>query len=54
MNIEQFTLEDFVAELRKNSSNDIEFARRVAAACCNLVERKADPLAAIRTVFRTH
>ncbi len=54
MDIEQVTLEDLVAELRKNSANDIEFAQRVAAACCHLVERKADPPAAIRAVFRTH
>jgi hypothetical protein len=46
------TLETLVAELRANADTDIEFAQRVAMACCALVETKVDAVAAIRATFR--
>ena len=46
------TLEALVAELRANADTDIEFAQRVAMACCALIESKVDPVAAIRATFR--
>jgi len=46
------TLRDLVAELRKNSSNDIVFAQRVALICCRLVKHDQASLAAIQMVFK--
>lgn len=46
------TLSDLVAELRKNSSNDIDFAQRVALACCTLVKHDQASPAVIQTVFK--
>ena len=45
-------LEELVVALRTNAADDLAFAQRVALVCCTLIEQKADPLAAIRTVFR--
>ncbi len=46
------SLEDLLAEFRSHSLDDVEFAQRVAIACCLLIERNLDPVAAIRVVFR--
>ena len=46
------TLEDLIAELRTNADTDVQFAQRVAMACCTLIENKVDAIAAIRTTFR--
>lgn len=52
MDVANATLEALVTEMRANTANDVEFARRVALACCKLFDEKADPVAAIRAVFR--
>ena len=52
MNRSKQTLEELVVELRSHSLDDVEFAQRVAIACCLLIERNLDPVAAIRVVFR--
>ena len=39
-------------QLRENAETDVQFAQRVAMACCALVETKVDGAAAIRTTFR--
>ena len=46
------TLEALAAELRANADSDVEFAQRVALACCALIESKVDAVGAIRTTFR--
>ncbi len=48
------TLEALIAELRENADTDVQFAPRVALACCALIETKVDAIAAIRTTFRIH
>ena len=52
MNLIDPTLEDLVAELRTNADTNVQFAQRVAMACCTLIETKVDAIAAIRTTFR--
>lgn len=47
------TLEDLVDHLRANADTDVQFAQRVALACCMLIDNKVDAIAAIRTTFRT-
>jgi hypothetical protein len=50
--LRRINLEDLVAQLRENTSNDVEFAQRVALACIALIETKTEPVAAIRVTFR--